>query len=74
MAFEFCLLHIILQDKKYRFVYRLLSTIGFLIGLSVHKKGMAQGRFRFITRLCLFPNDTSLSTVLENYNRQFDDA
>lgn len=67
-------LHLILQDKEYRFVHRVFSTIGFLVGISVHEKGMAQGRFGFVTRLGLFPNDTGLSAVLEDHNRQSDDA
>jgi len=69
-----CILYLILQHKKYCFVHGLFSTIGILVGISIYKKGMAQRRIRFVTRFGLFPNDTGLSTVLENHNRQSDDA
>jgi len=68
------ILYLMLQHKKYCFVHGLFSTIGFLIRISIHEKGMAQRRVRFVTRLGLFPNDTGLSTILENHNRQSDDA
>lgn len=58
-----------LQDKKYRFIYRLFSIIGFLIGIPIHAKSMAQGHFGFITRPGLFPNDASMPAILEDYNR-----
>lgn len=35
---------------------------------------MAQGCLGPVARLGLFPNDTGVLAVLENYNRQSDDA
>lgn len=65
---------VILQNKEHRFVHRMLSAISFLVGIPIHAESMAQGCLGPVARPSLLPDDTGVLAILENYNRQPDDA